>query len=226
MRRIARMCAAGVFLGIVLSFMGLAQALTPPEQTMLAFPAQAAGLSAYVKLERKIAITDALAAIFDRIEDVGDNYIIGTVKVTDFVGNVYPHLYVDTEGWIVAYFLSHEPASWVMYWSGDPNNPNAIIGSTLEKTLSMACEGLKVSMPKVSYCDFRYPHANNMLILLNIFPGPGGKVMYIKLPSNDALYHVAYHLGKLSSATPIGLLLSLSKKTHCKQSQYRSRPRS
>lgn len=179
---------------MVLSLTAFGQTLTQPEQTILAFPAQSAGLSAYVKLEQRIAITTALSSIFDKIEDVGGNYIIGTVKVTDFVNTVYPHLYVDTEGWIVAYFLSHEPASLVMFWSGNTQNPSPIIGSSLEKAIERACEALRVPLPRVSYYDFRYPQANNMLILLNILLQAGTKVMYVKLPSNYTLFHAAYYL--------------------------------
>ncbi len=69
-----------------------------------------------------------------------------------------------------------------------------MIGLTLEKALNIACEALKVPMPRASYFDFRYPQANNMLILLNVLPTPGAKNMYIKLPSTYTLYHVAYYV--------------------------------
>lgn len=179
---------------IFFSFIASGQALTQPKQPMPAFPAQAAGLSAYVKLERPIKITDELSQIFERIEDVGGNYIIGTVKVTNFVGSVYPHLYVDTEGWLVAYFLSNEPASLVMHWSGTAYDPNPTIGSTLEEALGRACQALKVQLPAVSYYDFRYPKANNILVLLGVLPKAGTKSMYVKLPSTYTLYHVSYYM--------------------------------
>ena len=179
---------------VILRLTAGGQALTQPEQTMLAFPADAAGLSAYVKLEQRIKITEELSRIFERIEDVGGNYIIGTVKVTNFVGDVYPHLYVDTEGWVVAYFLSNEPASLVMHWSGNAYDPNPFIGSTLEEALARACQALKVQLPAVSYYDFRYPKANNILILLSVLPTSGTKNMYVKIPSTYKLYSVSYFM--------------------------------
>jgi hypothetical protein len=54
-----------------------AQAPLVAPEGALAFPTAAAGISAYVKTDQKIVITDALANAFYKIEDVSDNYILG-----------------------------------------------------------------------------------------------------------------------------------------------------
>jgi hypothetical protein len=173
-----------------------AQAPLVAPEGALAFPTAAAGISAYVKTDQKIVITDALANAFYKIEDVSDNHILGIVEVETIVSKVYPHVYVDTEGWMVAFFLAAEPPALIMQWSGDLNTPNAAIKTTLEVALEQIAKAARIPLPSVSFYDFNHPSANTMLILLRILPSPDKKNMYIKLPANYTLYSVSYfHYG-------------------------------
>lgn len=175
---------------------GLAQVNLVAPEGAPAFPSSAAGISAYVKVDRPIRIDEALAAVFHRIVDVGDNYIIGTVEVKNFVSTVYPHVYVDTEGWIVAFLLASEPAALIMHWSGDCNNPTPTIKTTLEVALETVAAVARVPVSKPSFFDFSNPTANTMLILLRVLPTPDTKVMYVKLPTTYTVYTFSYfHYG-------------------------------
>lgn len=172
---------------------GLGQEPLVPPEGVLAFPKDVAGISAYVKIDTPIRIDEALTKIFHRIEDVSDNHILGTVEISHFVGEVYPQVYIDTEGWMVAFFPAAEPAALVMHWSGDHNNPTAFIKTTLEVALEKAAVAARVPLPKPSFYDFSNPNANAMLILLRLLPVPDTKVMYVKLPANYTLYTVSYY---------------------------------
>lgn len=159
----------------------------------LAFPSAAAGISAWVKVDRPIRIDETLANVFHRVVDVSASHILGTVEVKNFVGTVYPHVYVDTEGWIIAFFLATEPTAWIIHWQGDANNPVPSIRTTLEEALDKAAAGARVSRPKISFYDFQHPEANNMLILLSVLPAAGTKVMYVKLPATYTPHVVSYY---------------------------------
>ncbi len=74
-------------------------------------PQNQAGVSAWVKLDRTITIDEKLSRIFYRIEDVSGSHIVGIIEVSDFVHKEYPHLYIDVNGWLIAYFPSKEPAA-------------------------------------------------------------------------------------------------------------------
>jgi hypothetical protein len=182
------------FIGLVMALnYGMSQTQLKPPQGALAFPAESAGISAYVKTDKPIRITDALTKAFYNVQDVSDSHIIGTVEVEHFVGKVYPHVYVDTAGWIVAFFLAAEPTALVMYWSGDTNNPTAAIKTTLEVALEKVAEAARLPLTQPSFYDFRFPEANSMLILLRILPAADTKVMYVKLPENHVLYIASYY---------------------------------
>jgi len=175
---------------------GLAQVNLVAPEGAPAFPSSAAGISAYVKVDRPIRIDEALAAVFHRIVDVGDNYIIGTVEVKNFVSTVYPHVYVDAEGWIVAFLLASEPAALIMHWSGDHNNPTPTIKTTLEIALETVAAVARVPVSKPSFFDFSNPMANAMLILLRVLPAPDTKVMYVKFPGAFEVFTFSYfHYG-------------------------------
>ncbi|MEM1552146.1 MAG: hypothetical protein QXH03_05725 [Candidatus Bathyarchaeia archaeon] len=174
----------------------IAQAPLVAPEGALAFPRDAAGISAWVKLERTIKIDETLSKIFYRIEDVSDSHILGTVEVSDYVRTVYPHLYVDVQGWIIAFFLASEPTASIVKWLGDIHNPQPRIGTTLESALEMVSSVIKFPLPKPTFYDFRYPKANTMLILLRVLPAADTKVMYIKVPLTFKVYQVSfYHYG-------------------------------
>jgi len=146
-----------------------------------------------LKSDRPIRITDALTRVFHRVVNAGENYVIGTVEIEHLVGKVYPHVYVDTDGWIVAYFLATEPPALIMNWSGDTNNPTAVIKTTLEGALEKVTTAARVSFTQPAFYDFRYPSANTMLVLLSLLREGGEKVMYVKLPANYTLFSVSYY---------------------------------
>ncbi|MBC8231213.1 hypothetical protein H8E77_16810, partial [bacterium] len=80
-----------------------------------AFPTDKAGISAYVKLSTPIDI-DKVRTIFTKVEDIGDNYIIGIVLIPNYGSDTEVHLYADTDGWLVAYLAQEEPAAKIMKW--------------------------------------------------------------------------------------------------------------
>ncbi len=183
----------GAILGVLVPVACWAQTPLQAPEGALAFPTSAAGISAWVKVDRAIRIDETLSKVFHRIEDVSGTHILGTVKVENFVATVYPHVYVDTEGWIVAFFLASEPTAWIMHWQGDHNNPVPSIRTTLEEALERAAGAARVSLPKASFYDFRHPQANSMLILLNVLSAPATKVMYLKLPPAYTPYVASYY---------------------------------
>lgn len=189
MRRISLLAS---LVGLTVSLAVAQTPLVAPEGA-LAFPKDAAGISAWVKLDRTIRIDDALTKIFHRIKDVSGSHILGTVEISDFVQKTYPHVYINVQGWIVAFFLPSEPTASIIRWLGDVHNPQPRISTTLEAAIEKVAAALQFTLPKPTFYDFRYPKANNMLILLRVFPAADTKVMYLKFPSNYKIHHVSYY---------------------------------
>jgi len=90
--------------------------LTGNASAAVDFPADEAGISAYVKATTSsIDLNDAKSA-FASIERETSDYIIGTIALTYHSEEEYPHVYVSTDGWIVAYYPKERERSWIVPW--------------------------------------------------------------------------------------------------------------
>ena len=64
-----------VLAGLVIALnYGLSQTQLKPPEGALAFPSESAGISAYVKTDKPIRITEALTKAFYRVQDVSDSH--------------------------------------------------------------------------------------------------------------------------------------------------------
>ena len=144
-----------------------------------AFPEDEAGISAYVNVGESIDL-EKVATIFDQIENVSETHVIGFVPISNYGGNVRPHLYADISGWIVAYFTKDKPASLIMDWQnnnkGDVNNPKI--------------EEIK---QKIKYYDFEFPEADSILLFVKTRATDGSNYVHISISDNYRLYEASYY---------------------------------
>lgn len=138
-------------------------ALTGFASAAVGFPANEAGISAYVKAKSSITLSSAKPA-FATIERETSDYIIGTVALDLHAEEEYPHVYVSTDGWIVAYYPSARPSSWIIDWAG--YNGGAVSSTTLSKAIGIVAASVGGSSSGIKYYDFRSENANKMMIIL------------------------------------------------------------
>jgi hypothetical protein len=146
-----------------------------------------AGISAYYDSEFSINLNNAKNA-FRTIETQTEDYIIGSVAVPNYVEHFDPHVYVHTSGWIMAYYLRSDPVSKIVDTKG------YTISSTLLKTVvgKVAAEA-GVPFTDVTYYDFRYPNATNMILVAED-SGVGDKTFTIKIPSSYGYYERGWNV--------------------------------
>ena len=77
--------------------------------------ADEAGIAAYFNAGSPINLTNA-RTVFRTIEAETATYIIGSVGVTDYDENHDVHVYVDSSGWIMAYYDDSVPTGKVFDW--------------------------------------------------------------------------------------------------------------
>jgi hypothetical protein len=164
------------------------------ETGIMAFPADKAGISAYVKITTPIDI-DKVRTIFTKVEDIGDNYIIGIVPIANWLETTEVHLYADKDGWLVAYFTKEEPAAKIMKWpenyEGSPITK--ITTTTLREALGNAGQAAGVGIPReVKYYDFRFPDANAMTLFVKVSKNGTG-ITQVKIPAEWTLYEASYY---------------------------------
>ncbi|TAJ44613.1 hypothetical protein [Methanofollis fontis] len=158
-----------------------------------AFPADRAGISAYVSTGTPIDLSNA-ASVCTGLEEVGDNYVIGnyTSSYLDY------KIYADTSGNVVAYAPRYNkytnsgyPASAFVNWTGmDATNPqitdsafHAGIKTVLSEVVDNDIRVLEL-MDTVQYYDFEYPDATTMMLFVNRVPEGGTELVHYYAPSN------------------------------------------
>lgn len=138
---------------------------------------QEAGISAYYKSPDAITLSQVRGA-FRTIETETADYIIGSVAVPNYPEEKYDaHVYVHTTGWILAYYLRPDPVSKIIDLRGQTINT-----TKLKSVVSAVASAAGAPFTDVTYYDFRYPNATNMLFVAE--NPSNGYDFTIQLPSS------------------------------------------
>lgn len=140
---------------------------------------QEAGISAYFK--GSYIDLAQVESLFVVKETQTSDYIIGSVKVPSYSEHYEPHVYVHKDGWILAYYMKDVPASKMVdlaSWS---------INSTILKNIVATVAGTAgIPFTDVTYYDFRYPNATNILLVAE--GSDNGDTFTLNIPSTYAYF--------------------------------------
>jgi len=154
------------------------------------FPADEAGISAYVNVGQNIDLKKAKTA-FTGLIDEGNDYVIGTFNIAGLPEEAYPHVYINQSGWILAYYTKISPSSLIMQWSGYEGGP--IVATTFMEAISRICIAIKINFStvenNVGYYHFQYPEATKMLLVTDY--GNGDFFTYM-IPMNVTVYEASW----------------------------------
>jgi hypothetical protein len=153
------------------------------------FPTTEAGISAYVKAAASIPNLDVVKPCLTTIiqENKTAGYIIGTVAMSSHTEEEYPHVYVSTDGWVVAYYPNDRPSSWLVPWVSYPGS-GPITTTTLKEAIEKVIPCIGGTTVGLKYYDFRYPDATKMMIITE--PTTGSEWFKLTIPSIYTLYRV------------------------------------
>lgn len=136
-----------------------------------AFPTSEAGISAYFSAGKSVDISKA-RTLFRGIQASGSDYLIGIVEIKELPEELWPHLYITSDGWFLAYYSKFDPASKLMPWNGYKGGP--VTTTTLEEALVQfatqyfASTQVAFSPSSIEehlhYYDFRYPEATAFVL--------------------------------------------------------------
>lgn len=148
------------------SFVGVtAQAQTSSEEAT--FLEEEAGIAAYYKTDQSIDI-DRLRDSFNVVEQDSADYITGQIPVQNLEENWHPKVFVNTDGWVVAYYPQREPTSMMLaLWVR--RDDTTLTGTTLELAIreTLRSAGLS-SLPgtqEISYYHFQHPNADTVMLI-------------------------------------------------------------
>lgn len=138
--------------------------------------ADEAGISAYMQTSSAIDL-NLVRGEFRTIETETADYIIGSVAVPEHPEEFDVHVYVHTDGWILAYYMSDEVTSKMA-----DVKAQTISSTKLETVVAMIAGTLGESVDSLKYYDFRYPNATNILMVAE--NDDDGTYFSIELPSD------------------------------------------
>ena len=199
MRSLSRCRLSLVAIGFLALFVtvGIAHAETPlmaPEVDS-AFPAHTAGMAAYAKLDRGLNL-EKVKAVFTEFVSQGDNYIVGIVKINNFGANSQVYLYLDSDGWLVAFLRRGTPAAAMMQWNpADVWAPKigAITRNVLMDAIFKATQTDGISyLPDIGYYDFSHPTATNMTLFVKTIADPGTAMTQVEVPDSWRLHEASF----------------------------------
>ena len=165
------------------------------------FPADSAGIAAYVKLEQSIdleVIKPLFNEVNNEVKEVQDNFIWGMITVYNFGRTSQVHLYVDTDGWLVTFLKHDEPTAGIMQWNpADVDIPaiSEISRTTLTDVLRKVAVPIQVDfLSQVHYCHFKYPEATGMKLFVKTTPTTGTtNFTKVIIPQPYTLYEKSYY---------------------------------
>jgi hypothetical protein len=134
-----------------------------------------AGISAYYKAPDAILLSQ-VRSVFRTIEIETADYIIGSVAVTNSPDHFDVHVYVNKNGWILAYYLRADNVSKIV------DVYNQTINTTkFTNVISIVASAAGAPFTEATYYDFRYPSATNMIFVAE--DPNNGSVFTINMPS-------------------------------------------
>ncbi len=175
------------------TFVRVANAQEEPAAAPMGFPQDEAGISAYFKSASPVTLAD-VRGVYRVIEVQTADYIIGSVRVPDYSEMFDVHVYVHRDGWFMAYYLKSEPAAKMV---DVRRSSGSEIKTLFEQVLSTVAVAAGVPMPQLTFYDFRYPNATNMMLIYENY-GDGNNFT-VQLPSAFVYYERSWTLINWSS---------------------------
>ena len=161
-----------------------------------AFPADEAGISAYVNTGQNIDMAKAKNAMRG-IQAEGENYVIGIIELPGLPEEEFPHMYVSSDGWILAYYSKNAPSSRIFQWYGYEGG--LISTTTLKDAITSICPAVGVNYSQIGtnlkYYHFNFPQATTMVITTDITAyGSNGDSFEFLIPSSLMVYEGSWSL--------------------------------
>lgn len=121
-----------------------------------------AGISAYFKAPVAVNLDD-VRDLYHTIEIETADYILGSISVPDNREEYDVHVYIDESGWMLAYYLYDKPAVRIFDWETWIGTMNP---TRFQSVLNYVATALNIATPALTYYDFRYPDATNLLLVV------------------------------------------------------------
>jgi hypothetical protein len=122
-----------------------------------------AGISAWFQASTSIDLNNVKSA-FRTIETENSDYILGSVSIDGYGESQDVHVYVHTDGWILAYYMASDPVGKIFDWWAYHDGGQANITTKLENAITIVANEAGIPFDTATFYDFRYPNATNLML--------------------------------------------------------------
>lgn len=152
---------------------------------------QEAGISAYTQVSGPIDLSE-VRSLYHTIEIETADYILGSITPPDNWDSYDVHVYVHKDGWMLAYYLRDEPAVKVFDWQTYSGTMNP---TRFQSVLNSVATALSLPDPTLTYYDFRYPNATNLLLVVEHVSSHNTTESFDILDTSFTYYERSWGLG-------------------------------
>jgi len=121
-----------------------------------------AGISAYFRAPSPIVL-NTVRNLYRTIETETPQYIVGSIPVPNYPESEDVHVYIHTDGWVLAYYLAADPTGKIFDWRSYTGS--TIIPTKLENVLAIVTAQIGAPVPTITFYHFQYPNANNLMLI-------------------------------------------------------------
>jgi len=161
-----------------------------------AFPQSEAGFCSWILVSDPIDLEKAVT-VYSQIEDLGMDHARGIIPIANLRITEGVHVYVDTDGYIIAYFDYTDPASRAIKWEGQ-NFGAPVVAFLTDRAIEEMCTALGISYgayeDQLLRFDFNYPSATTMMVFENTNAGGTDDYVTFLFPESHTLYEASYSL--------------------------------
>ena len=172
--------------------------------TSITFPVDKAGIAAYIKIDNygPESLAEILYFRKEIIEQKETHVIVSfeiDIKIeantTDnhIEEKTYPLVYLNTDGWMVAYYPKEDPASSIIQWTN--YIPGNLTTTVLEDALKKMAENISTTYSTpIRYYHFAYPEANRITLAIKTIFHPNKNEDGFSVIVPGIIHEVSYFL--------------------------------
>lgn len=165
---------------------------------MATYLEQEAGMSIWLNAtaDSQLSLNMAQDKMANNLENVTSDYVVGSIPLSGFPSDDYPHCFVHRSGWIIVYYLKidtekHATTGWLGKMIKLDDSAYYVTGNLkdniLQKGLEFMCNGLVHVTPTTDakYYHFQHTNAAKLMIAIKTAGTPGTTATFnVQVPSS------------------------------------------
>jgi hypothetical protein len=150
-----------------------------------------AGIAAYYQAPQPVNLSQ-IRGLFHTIEIETGDYLLGTITPPSNWEDYDVHVYIHKSGWMLAYYLRDAETARLFDWQ---TYTDTMTPTRFQAVLNHVATTLAMPTPTLTYYDFRYPNATNLLLAIEDTTATSGEESFTLLDTEFRYFERSWGLG-------------------------------